>query len=212
MPNSFTGQDPVADEVRTRPSPVSLAARGVTALLIAALIAFAFAPSLMPNSYSWVEHGISESAAQGIDGAWLARMGFIAFGLGVLWLVGLRHASWGPLATTLFASFGASMFGVAAFAAKPWEEGAAFIESEDLLHSVFAGIAGFAFVVGTLTLIVIRRHRSVSAALPDWVAFLVAAIVPLTASTSIWGALQRLMFFTTAVWYAREAWRAELVR
>lgn len=185
------------------------AAVGITALLVAALVAFAVAPTLLPDSYSWVEHGISESAAQGIDGAWAARAGFILFGLGVLSLVLLRHSTWGPLASVLFAVFGVSMFGVAAFAAKPWESDAVFVESEDLLHSVFAGFAGFAFVVGTMTLIVARRHRSIRSAIPDWIAFGVAAIVPLTASTSAWGALQRTMFFVSIVWFIREAWRAE---
>lgn len=213
MSTSIADEGSMAGEARNRPgSGPRLAALGITALLVAALGAFAFAPTLVPESYSWVEHGISESAAQGIDGAWLARGGLILYGLAVVWLVGIRHSTWGPLATALFAVFGASMFGVAAFAARPWEEDAVFVKTEDMLHSVFAGSAGFAFVVGILTLIVVRRHRSVRAAIPDWGAFLVAAIVPLTASTSIWGALQRLMFFTSAVWYAREAWRAKLVQ
>jgi len=210
MSTSIADQDSAADEARIGTGlPTRLAALGITALLVAALSAFAFAPTLVAESYSWVEHGISESAAQGVEGAWLARGGLILYGLAVVWLVGLRHSLWGPLATALFAVFGASMFGVAAFAAKSWEEDAVFVESEDVLHSVFAGIAGFAFVVGLLSLIVARQHRPVRAAIPDWVAFLVAAIVPLTASTSVWGALQRLMFFTTAAWYAREAWRVE---
>lgn len=183
------------------------AASGITALLVGALAAFAIAPTLLPESFSWVEHGISESAAQGIDGAWLPRLGFIFYGLAVVWLVGLRHSMWGPPATVLFALFGGSMFGVAAFAAKPWEAGSVYVESEDLLHSVFAASAGFAFIVGTVTLIVARRRRSIRAAIPDWVAFLVAAVVPLTGSTSMWGAFQRLMFLTSALWFIREAWR-----
>ena len=189
--------------------PRTLAPWGITALLVGALVAFGFAPTSMPQSYSWVEHGISESAAQGIEGAWLARLGFISYGLAVVWLVGLRHSTWGPPATVLFAVFGASMFAVAAFSARSWDERAVFVETEDALHSVFAGIMGFAFVVGVLTLIVARRDRSFRGAIPDWVAFLVAAIVPLTAATSVWGVLQRLMFVTAVAWYAREAWRAE---
>lgn len=192
-----------------RTAPLAVAA--VSALMVGALGAFAVAPALLPDSYSWVEHGISESAAQGVDGAWLARFGFIMYGLAVVWLVGLRHSTWGPLATALYALFGGSMFGVAAFAAKPWSPDASFVESEDLLHSIFAGAVGFAFVVGTMTLIVARRHRSIRAAIPDWVAFLVAAIVPLTASTNAWGVLQRTMFLVSILWFVREAWRAEPV-
>jgi hypothetical protein len=178
---------------------------GIVALLVAALAAFALAPTLLPASYSWVEHGISESAAQGIDGAWLARLGFLCFGLAVVWLAGLRPVGWVPAADLLHLVFGVSMFGVAAFSAKPWEDDAPFVQSEDLLHSVLAGAMGFAFVVAVVTSIVVRRQRSVGAALPDWVTLVIAALVPLTMSTGIWGVLQRLMFVTAAVWYAREA-------
>lgn len=133
-------------------------------------------------------------------------MGFISFGLGVVWLTGLQYSSWGPLATALHLVFGASMFGVAAFSAKPWEENAVFVESEDFLHSVFAFAIGFGFIVGVVTLIVLRRNRSIWAPLRDWLAVAVAATVPLGMSTSIWGLLQRAMFTTAAVWYGREAW------
>jgi hypothetical protein len=160
----------------------------------------------MPESYSWVEYGVSESAAQGVDGAWLARAGMILFGLAVLWLVSLRKDTWGPLATVLHLLFGVSMLGVAAFAAKSWDVDAAFVESEDRLHSLFAGTAGFGFVAALVTLIVQRRHRSIRAAIPDWVALVVAAAVPLFGATDVWGLLQRIMFTTAAAWYARESW------
>jgi len=100
------------------------------------------------------------------------------------------------------------MFAVSAFSAKSWEENAPFGEREDFLHSLFAGVMGFCFVVAMVTLIVVRRHRSVRAALPDWVALVVTATVPLTASTGVWGLLQRVMFVVAACWYAREAWLA----
>ncbi|MDH3293030.1 MAG: DUF998 domain-containing protein [Acidimicrobiia bacterium] len=200
-PDATDGQPRTGSSKRPTPASVS-----IIGLLAAALIAFAVAPTLVAESYSWVEFGISESAAQGVEGAWLARVGMILFGLAVLWLVGLGHRDWGPLATAMHLLFGVSMFGVAAFAAKSWEDGAAFVETEDALHSAFAATAGFGIVVGIAVLIVRRRRRSVRAALPDWVAFLVTALIPLTASTDIWGLMQRIMFFAAAAWYAREAW------
>ena len=63
---------------------------GVALLLVGGLVAFGLAPTRIPDSYSWVEHGISESAGQGIDGARVARAGFILYGLAVIRLVGLR--------------------------------------------------------------------------------------------------------------------------
>ncbi len=179
---------------------------GALALLVAGLTALAAAPALMPDSYSIVEHGTSESAAQGIDGAWLARAGFILLGLGVLAVSRLRARAWGPLGTALHLAFAVSMFGVAAFAAKPWEDGAIYVESEDALHSLFAGIIGFSFITGVLAVMIARRLPSVRAAVPDLVALAVAIAVPPLMSSSAWGVLQRVMFVTAAAWYGREAW------
>jgi hypothetical protein len=65
--------------------PSETAARtGILALYLVAILSLALAPLLMPAGYDWVRHTTSESAAQGLDGAWLARLGFVAFGLAVL--------------------------------------------------------------------------------------------------------------------------------
>ncbi|HET9901772.1 MAG TPA: hypothetical protein VFR46_12025 [Actinomycetes bacterium] len=53
-------------------------------------IALGAAPALMPDDYSWIGHTTSESAAQGVSGAWLARLGFLLFGLSAIWLAAQR--------------------------------------------------------------------------------------------------------------------------
>jgi hypothetical protein len=180
-------------------------ASGVVILLVAALALLGLAPLALPESYSWVEYGTSESAAQGIDGAWIARGGFILYGLAVVLLVAHRARTWGPLASVCHLCFGVSMFAVAAFSTRPWQPGATYVASEDLLHSVFAGIMGIGFVTGVATLIVVRRHRSIRAAAPDVIVFAVTLIIPLFMDTSIWGVLQRVMFVVAAIWYGSEA-------
>jgi hypothetical protein len=77
----------------------SLAVVGVLACLAASAAALAVAPILMPTSYSWVAHTTSESAAQGVPGAWLARLGFVTFGFAVLAVAGLARHLWGRLWT-----------------------------------------------------------------------------------------------------------------
>src|SRR3972149_9736058 len=80
--------DPFAEAPTTmKDSPSAQAAhRGspskaiVFGLLLLSLLALLLAPSLMPASYSWFRHTTSVSAAQGISGAWLARLGFLLFG------------------------------------------------------------------------------------------------------------------------------------
>jgi hypothetical protein len=181
-------------------------ATGVWAVLAAAMVAFGLAPLAVPSSYVWTEHGISESGAQGIDGAWVTRLGFILFGLAVLLLVRVRAKEWRPLGTMFHLAFGVSMFGVAAFSTKPWEANAPYVDSEDFLHDIFASTLGFSFIAGAVTVMIVRRNRTVRGALPDLAAIAITSAVPLTISTSIWGLLQRAMFLTAALWYGREAW------
>lgn len=177
------------------------------ALLFLALLAFAVAPAWLPPSYSWVEHGISEAAGQGVEGAWITRTGFLAFGLAVLRIARLRRVDWQPLATFLHRVFGLSMLAVAAFSARSWEPEAPYVASEDLLHSAFATAMGFAYVTALVSLVVVRRHRSSAAALPDWLALVVTALVPpLGMSTAVWGLMQRVMFAVAGAWYAKEVW------
>lgn len=119
--------------------------------LVASAASLALAPVLMPVSYSWVSHTTSESAAQGVDGAWLARLGFLFFGLGVLALGRISSASWGRLAAASHAVFGISMIATAAFSSRSWEPGMPFDQTEDLLHSAAATLMAVAFSVGVFT-------------------------------------------------------------
>ena len=124
----------------------------------------------------------------------------------------LRHDAWKLVGTALHGAFAVSMFAVAAFSAKPWEPEAVYVESEDVLHSVFAGIIGFGFILGVVAVMVARRLPSTRAALPDIAAIIIPSAVSLTMSTSIWGLLQRTMFLTAAAWYTREAILASRAR
>lgn len=200
--------EPASSHREAEPGTGRAARAGVLGVLAAALVTLALALLAMPDSYSWVKLGLSEAAAQGVDGAWVARTGFILFGLAVVWLVHLRLATWPPAVSVLHLAFGICMFGVAAFAHKPWEEAATFVESEDFLHSVFASVVGIAFIAGVITMVISRRRRSWRTMAQDLVALSVALSVPLTMSTAAWGVFQRLMFFTAACWYGLEAWSA----
>jgi len=193
-----------------RSAPQWRSASAVIALLVTGLSLLAAAPFALPDSYgySWVEQGTSESAAQGIDGAWVARLGFLTLGLAVLLLASLRARAWRPVGTVLHLAFGTGMIAGAAYSTKPWWEGAAYVESEDLLHSVCATVVGIGFVGGVLAVMVARRLPSAAAATPDLLAIAITTTMPLMMSAGIWGVLQRMMFLTAAIWYGREAWSA----
>lgn len=204
-PATPNGRTPTRQQ--SRPGPM---ATGVIAMLATGLALLAAAPLALRDSYSysWVDQGTSESAAQGIDGAWVARLGFVTLGLAVVWLASLRASAWRWAGTALHLAFGIGLICGAVYSTKPWWEGASYVESEDLLHSVCATVVGIGFVGGVVAVMVARRLPSTTAAIPDILAIVVTTTIPLMMWADIWGLLQRAMFVTAAIWYGHEAWLA----
>ena len=89
-------------------------------MLVGSAIALAAAPFLMPNSYDWVRHTTSESAAQHVPGAWVARSGFVGLGLAVILLASRRRNRWTWPGAGLHAAFGALMIAAAVFSSRAW--------------------------------------------------------------------------------------------
>lgn len=187
-----------ADTTRFSPLPLALLAGSVLALL--------FAPTLMPESYSWLGNTTSESAAQGVPGAWLARLGFLLFGFGVLWIARSQGSRWGLGVYLLHAAFGILMIATAAFSTRSWEVGAAFDSVEESLHSFTATAMGFAFAFGVGLRMVQRLRRGGSGWLWDAIALSAATFIPLAMNflPGVDGLLQRLMFGIAYLWYAGE--------
>jgi hypothetical protein len=196
-------------DIEPAPAERSRAAVGVGGCLAASATALAVAPTLMPTSYSWVAHTTSESAAQGVPGAWLARLGFMTFGLAVLAVAGLATHLWGRLAAWLHAGFGVLMVAAAVFSARSWEPGVPFDAVEDVLHSVAATAMGFAFAFGVVVVAV--RYWRAGGGLRGLDMTAVAASVVLPLAMVNWeqfaGALQRPIFVVAYAWYAIEALR-----
>jgi hypothetical protein len=93
---------------------------------------------LMPESYSWYAHTTSESAAQGVPWAWVARSGFFVFGLAVLGVAVRARRRWPPVGTAAHATFGLLMCLAGAFSSRSWEVAAVYDSVEDVLHSIAA--------------------------------------------------------------------------
>ena len=70
---------------------------------------------------------------------------------------------------------------------------------------MFATAMGLAFIGGVLAVMIVRLRNGATGSAFNLVALVVAVSVPLTMSSDVSGVLQRLMFLTSAVWYAREA-------
>lgn len=177
------------------------------ACLLGSAVALGAAPLLMPDSYSWLVNTTSESAAQRLTGAWLARLGFLLFGLGVLWVSSLAASGWGRWGQLLHSSFGVFMLATAAFSHSPFEPGVAFDRTEDSLHSVSATAMGFAFAFGVIAVALRRRRPALGRRVFDVVAVASSVFIPLGMATltEYSGLLQRTMFLIAYVWYAIEA-------
>jgi hypothetical protein len=169
------------------------------------------APLAMPDSYSWLSNAISESAAQGVEAAWIARLGFVLFGCAVLWLVSFLRPVWARGTYWMQLAFGVCMVGTAAFSHKPWLPNVPFDSFEDFLHSVTATGMGFAFSFGVVARLLQRKHGEASRKAFDGVALVVAtAFSPLGELwPSIAGLLQRVMFIVAYLWFAHEALTAQ---
>jgi len=170
-------------------------------------LALGLAPLLMPESYSWVSNTTSESAAQALEGAWLARLGFLIFGLAVLWLSALAAESWGRVGSAFHRTFGILMLATAVFSHRPLALNASFDHTEDLLHSTATTVMGFAFAFGVLAVMVVSHRRSTRKRVLDSIAIAASVVIPL--GMVVWGdyagMLQRLMFLVAYIWYGGEA-------
>ena len=182
-------------------------AYAVLLVLLCSLLALLFAPLLMPASYDWLVHTTSESAAQGIQGAWLARLGFLLYGMAVLVLsMALRH-HWGRAALVLHGLFGVGMVGNAVFSSRPWSAELSFDLIEDMLHSWMSGLVGTVFSLGVLAILLQRSKTSRLAMVFDIVAIGTSIFISL--AMLLWsdmnGLIQRIMFSVSYLWYANEA-------
>ncbi len=182
---------------------------GIVTLLVLSAAALGAAPLRLPSSYSWVRHTISESAAQGVEGAWVARLGLLLMGLAALWLSGVAGRRWGSGGKYLLRSFGVLMVAAATFSHKPWEAAVSFDQTEDVLHSVAATGMGFAFAIGVALVTIRRPAPTFFTRAFDITAFAASVLIPL--GMSAWphaaGLLQRCMFTIAYLWYGGEALR-----
>ncbi len=178
------------------------AERLVAPLMAAAIILLGLAPLAMPDSYSWIGHTTSESAAQNVTGAWIARLGFVSMALGVMARAWAERAHWNQLTAIAHVGFAVCMFGAAAFSSKPWFD-AQFDATQDTLHSVAASVMGVAFALGVVSSLFDRLGRRRPVRLVDAAAVLASVLIPLAMFNLDGGAglLQRIMFGVAFWWY-----------
>lgn len=169
---------------------------------LASIVCLVLAPTVLPDDYSVFVHTVSESAAQGTEGAWLGRTGIFLFGLGVFWL-SVSKRTWALSARIVHGAFGILMIAAAVYSHRPLLEGVPYDQLEDTLHSVAATSMGFAFAIGVL---IVGWRRVSGWKVIDFIAIAAAVAVPLgMMATTEWAGLwQRVMFAIAYIWYILE--------
>lgn len=175
-------------------------------LAVSALLVIA-ASAAMPDGYSWRLHSISESAAQGQQNGWIAKLAFLSFGTAVLCLAIAMRQRWARMTYWMNVVFAFFMFGAAAFAHSPWLPGVPSDQFEDFLHSVCASGMGFAFCVGVVARLAQRGPHALIGKALDVVALAAATALPLllASGSNAGGLAQRLMFTIAYAWFGHEA-------
>ena len=171
---------------------------------------FFLAPLAMPSDYSWVSNSISESGAQQLTGAWITRLGFLSFGLGVILAALVNWSTWKSAGAWLLSGFGFLMLTVAAFSTKQWDSSVSFNELENTLHSVSASVMGFFYGIGVLLVIVAEKKAFLAVKLLGWAAVITSIAMPILAGVvpAYGGVFQRLMFAIAIAWFIVQDLRA----
>lgn len=181
------------------PLALFIASCGVLVIALAMLIG----PVYSPDAFSWLRHSTSEQAGQNMMGAWIMRLGFVAYGAGVLAAAGIdwRTRPWMRLALALF---GTGLIATAIWSNAPIIEGVPSDLREDGLHSLASGIVGFAFALACAARLFARPDDWKD--MFSWAGLLISVLVPLAMGElpEIRGLLQRAMFVFSFAYILRE--------
>lgn len=103
----------------------------------------------VPPAYDWTQNTVSDLASQGHTYKWIMQIGFIGFGLLLIWGV-LFHLNKNKRAyfLLLVAVYGLSILMSGIFCAMPIDPSFPSSLRESQLHSMFATIAGIAMSLG----------------------------------------------------------------
>jgi hypothetical protein len=174
-------------------------------LLAGSAVCITAAPWAVGDSYSMVRLTVSESAAQGLAGGWVTRLGFVMLGVAVAVASHVCSQRWGATGRWMHRAYAAAVVAAAVFSDAPWN-GAPYDEAENALHSAAATLTGVAFSLGVLAVGFGRGGRRPGMRIFDWVAVGGSVVVPpaMYVFVAIEGLAQRMMFLVAFLWYGLE--------
>jgi hypothetical membrane protein len=170
---------------------------------------------LTPDSYDWTQNTISDLGAQSYDNAWIMRLGFIGFGIllnagMVLKCLAARRIR---IADGLIMLYGLSVLLTGIFSVMPFVHNIPYSETQDMLHTVFAQVAGIAFSLSIVTHIISARTGRMQGVQIG--AFLLVVGISLAVALTDGspdafptGIAQRLLWLISFVWLLNTVWRS----
>jgi hypothetical protein len=178
------------------------AATAVTGIAIIVL-AILVGPMFSAAEFSWLRHSTSEQAGQQLQGAWIMRAGFLAYGIGTL-TAALLDWPTRPIVRAALAIFGLGLVATAIWSNASILPAASSDMHEDWLHSIASGVVGTGFAAACAA-----RLFAPGGAKRDglaWAVLLMSVSFPLAmdAVPGVRGLLQRTMFAVSFVFVGRE--------
>lgn len=176
---------------------------GVIGGICAMALAMLLGPLVSPEQFSVLHHSTSEQAAQHLSGAWIIRVGFLAYGASV---VASSAIDWRtrPWVRVALAMFGLGLIGTAIWSNAPIIEGVPADLGEDQMHSIASGVVGLAFALACAARLFSPGGNRKD--LLAWSGLVVSVAIPvaMTEFSGIRGLLQRGMFVFSFAFILRE--------
>lgn len=156
-------------------------------------------PFFSVDEYSILKNTTSHLGAQGAPSAWIMNLVFALLGISAI-IDSYSRLKGYPVHKVVIVIFGASLIFTAFFQHAPIVTGAAFSETEDTLHSIFASTTGFSFVFFAISSAFIEstgKRRIIAFGAGIFATLLSVLIFSVPDLAGIW---QRMMFITTFAW------------
>lgn len=202
--NLFAKQDLILRNRRLSAYGLIRLSRGA---LVVSMITLAVAPRFVPDTYSMVEHTLSESGGQGVDGAWVFRMSLILAASAVVTITSSAKQFWSSTTRWWLNTYAFGVVLLAIFPESPFDPGP-YNEMVATLHTASGAIAAIAFMLGIATVSISRPRRETWTRVFDWIVIAAVAVIPQVMLVVTYpGALQRAMVLLGYVWLLIETTR-----
>lgn len=171
----------------------------IQSCLIASALLLAIAPLFLSPEYDWLIHTTSESAAQNIGNAWIARCALALYGVAIL----LFSFSSLPPANLRYFPFSVSLLMVSIWSDRPYLDNLTFDPIENSLHSIASNLVGISFIVAVISSLFANKRRPRAAIAFDLFAIAASIVIPIIMMKvdSFRGLAQRIMFLTSYLWF-----------